>query len=162
MTEQRSDYLIVAQRDGEFCKICSSTKSEKELKLSSKTSDETHVEDLYLICTECFVKKQLYELCVSESKKTKICEEFVTELQVNRRKEMRFRLNVFQRLSESEKARVEERDLVNSVSEEIGISQITGRRYLDKMCSSAGVLKRFDDGKETFVEFLLKEKDFLG
>ena len=96
-----------------------------------------------------------------ENKKTKTNESFVTELQVNRRKEPRFRLYTFQRMSESKTMRLQERDLIDSGSEEIGISPITARRYLDKLCSSAGVLTRHDDGDNIYIEFSVKSGDFI-
>ncbi len=156
-----SKHAIVSNRDGEFCKICGTTADKKQLHLTSKTSKNATLDDLFLLCTECLARKQLYELCESESKKTKNSEQFVTELQVNRRKEARFRQYVFQRISELNKMQVEERDLINSAAEEIGISPTTARRYLDKMCSSAGVLTHYDDGEHTFVEFALKAGDFI-
>jgi len=69
-------------------------------------------------------------------------EDYVSELQINRQKETRFRLMVFQTLRESEKFMWPESDLVNSCAEELDFSPTTARKYLAKLCSSKGVLKR--------------------
>ena len=112
------------------------------------------------MCRICLSVHNLSLLCVSEREKVKTDERFVTELQVNRRKEVRFRLYVYEKISESKNLKLEEHDLINSAAEDIGISPITARRYLDKICSSAGVLTRTDNGEDTIVEFSVKKDDF--
>ena len=67
---------------------------------------------------------------------------------------------VYEKISESENLEFEEQDLINSAAEEIGISPITARRYLDKICSSAGILNRYDNGNNTFVRFAATRGDF--
>ncbi len=69
-------------------------------------------------------------------------EDYVSELQINRQKEARFRLMVFHMLQESEKFMWPESDLVNSCAEELDFSPTTARKYLAKLCSSRGILKR--------------------
>ncbi|GFN40184.1 MAG: hypothetical protein YK1309IOTA_1390003 [Marine Group I thaumarchaeote] len=69
-------------------------------------------------------------------------EDYVSELQINRQKEARFRLMVFRMLRESEKLMWPESDLVNSCAEELDFSPTTARKYLAKLCSSRGILKR--------------------
>ncbi len=69
-------------------------------------------------------------------------EDYVSELQINRQKEARFRLLVFQILRESEKLMWPESDLVNSCAEELDFSPTTARKYLAKLCSSRGILNR--------------------
>ena len=69
-------------------------------------------------------------------------EDYVNELQINRQKETRFRLMVFRMISDSEKGMWPESDLVNSCAEELDFSPTTARKYLAKLCSSKGVLKR--------------------
>jgi len=70
---------------------------------------------------------------------------------------MRFRLYVFEKLSESKNREWNERDLISAGAEVIGISTTTARRYLDKMCSSAGVLVRHDDGNNVYITFDLDD-----
>ena len=158
---QNPDYDLVAKRDGEFCKLCGATSTEKKLVVTNKTAyivDEDSNKKI-LLCINCLTDKRLYELCVSERGKVSEVETHVTELQVSRQKETRFRLYVFERLSESKSAKWEEHDLINSAAEAIGISPTTARRYLDKMCSSAGVLVKIDDGEKTHISFNLKGWD---
>lgn len=151
------DYKTIAKCDGDYCKLCGSTSTEKKLVVvgTYATSNKK-----ILLCKDCLIQKRLYELCVSERVKIKEDVGFVTELQVNRQKEMRFRMHVYEKLLEVKNAKWDERDMINSTSEVIGISPITGRRYLDKMCSSTGVLTRIDNGEDTFVEFSMKRTDF--
>jgi len=155
------DYDLIAKRDGEYCKLCGATSAEKKLVVTNKTVyvvDEDSDKKI-LLCINCLTKKRLYELCVSEREKVNEVASYVTELQVSRQKETRFRLYVFERLSESKNTKWEEHDLINSAAEVIGISTTTARRYLDKMCSSAGVLLRVDDGENTYISFNLKGLD---
>ena len=81
-------------------------------------------------------------LCEKERVRESESEDYVNELQINRQKETRFRLMVFQMLQESEKRMWPESDLINSCAEELDFSPTTARKYLAKLCSSRGVLKR--------------------
>jgi len=154
---KNSEYDLIAKHDGEYCKLCGATAAEKKLIVTNKTVyvvDEDSDKKI-LLCINCLTDRRLYELCVSEREKVNEVESYVTELQVSRQKETRFRLYVFERLSESKSKKWEEHDLINSAAEVIGISPTTARRYLDKMCSSAGVLLKVDDGDKTRVSFNL-------
>ena len=98
-----------------------------------------NTENLILLQNETIstlVEKEKERVRESES------EDYVNELQINRQKETRFRLMVFQMLQESEKLMWPESDLVNSCAEELDFSPTTARKYLAKLCSSRGVLKR--------------------
>jgi len=161
MSNLNSDYKSIAARDGEYCQMCCSLATERKLIIVNK-KDSTKKKDLdskILICITCLSRRRLSEFCVSEREKVNEVESYVTELQVSRQKETRFRLYVFERLSESKSAKWEEHDLINSAAEAIGISPTTARRYLDKMCSSAGVLVKIDDGEKTHISFNLKGWD---
>lgn len=83
-------------------------------------------------------------------------EDYVNELQINRQKETRFRLMVFQMLQESEKLMWPESDLVNSCAEELDFSPTTARKYLAKLCSSRGVLKRIVVNNIKHITFKLE------
>jgi len=86
-------------------------------------------------------------------------EDYVNELQINRQKEARFRLLVFQMLQESEKLMWPESDLVNSCAEELDFSPTTARKYLAKLCSSRGILNRTVVNNIKHITFKLE--DFL-
>ncbi len=83
-------------------------------------------------------------------------EDYVNELQINRQKEARFRLMVFQMLQESEKLMWPESDLVNSCAEELDFSPTTARKYLAKLCSSRGILKRIVVNNIKHITFKLE------
>ncbi|KAG2478102.1 MAG: hypothetical protein NPMRTH1_760006 [Nitrosopumilales archaeon] len=83
-------------------------------------------------------------------------EDYVNELQINRQKEARFRLMVFQMLQESERRMWPESDLVNSCAEELDFSPTTARKYLAKLCSSKGVLKRIVVNNIKHITFKLE------
>ena len=87
--------------------------------------------------------EKISTLCEREKERVRESEseDYVSELQINRQKETRFRLMVFQMLQESEKLMWPESDLVNSCAEELDFSPTTARKYLAKLCSSRGVLK---------------------
>jgi len=83
-------------------------------------------------------------------------EDYVNELQINRQKEARFRLMVFKMLQGSEKLMWPESDLVNSCAEELDFSPTTARKYLAKLCSSRGVLKRMVVNNIKHITFKLE------
>jgi len=83
-------------------------------------------------------------------------EDYVNELQINRQKETRFRLMVFQMISDSEKLMWPESDLVNSCAEELDFSPTTARKYLAKLCSSRGILKRIVVNNIKHITFKLE------
>ena len=110
-------------------------------------------ENLILLQNEkisILVEKEKERVRESES------EDYVNELQINRQKETRFRLMVFQMLQESEKLMWPESDLVNSCAEELDFSPTTARKYLAKLCSSRGILKRIVVNNIKHITFKLE------
>ena len=140
------------KKTDQFCQMCGISSKECGLVTTSWKPPHRRTKTLAL-CTYCFSIFQVSKVCASEREKLKANESYVTELQVNRRKEIPFRLYVFDRLQESKEKRLPERDLINSGAEAIRISTTTARRYLDKLCSSAGILVRkfYDD--EVYISF---------
>lgn len=43
--------------------------------------------------------------------------------------------------------------MINSGAEDIGISPVTAKRYLNKMCSSRGILQRIMRVKTTMIRY---------
>ena len=136
----------------QFCQMCGASSNECGLVTTRWKPPHRRTKTLVL-CTPCLSIFQISKVCASERAKLKANESYVTELQVNRRKETPFRLYVFDRIQESKEKRLPERDLINSGAEAVGISTTTARRYLDKLCSSAGILVRkfYDD--EVYISF---------
>jgi len=111
------------------------------------------IENLILLQNEkisILIEKEKERVRESES------EDYVNELQINRQKETRFRLMVFQMLQESEKRMWPESDLVNSCAEELDFSPTTARKYLAKLCSSRGVLNRIVVNNIKHITFKLE------
>lgn len=139
-TTRQKKYEFVAKRDGEFCRGCCALPCERQLILDHIDNNDNHndEENLQILCRSCnYIKnpRRPFDLCERESGA-----EDHSEIEINKLKEPAFRKFVFQQLYEHGK--IPEKDLINSACEVIGISPVTGKRYLDKMSSSTGILKR--------------------
>ncbi len=86
-------------------------------------------------------------MCVNENES----QDNMTELEINRTKEPQFKKYVAHRINENDS--VQEKDLIYSGAEHVGISPVTAKRYLDKMCSSTGILKRKQVGKKIIIDY---------
>lgn len=142
-------YEFVAKRDGEYCRGCSALVSERQLIVDhiDNNNKNNKEENLQLLCRACNYLKNPrgpLDLCVRE-----VQTEDQSELEMNRLKEPAFRKFIFQRLFEQ--TRIPEKDLVNSACEVVEISPVTGKRYLDKMCSSTGTLQRSTSVKTVII-----------
>jgi len=143
-------YKIIAKRDGEYCKCCYALAEEKQLILDHKDNDNKNNDllNLQFLCRSCNYLKnpRPVDECVSE------CESGAqTEIQVNQRKEPAFRKFVYHELNEY--GEVTEHDLISAGAEDIGISPVTAKRYLDKMCSSRGLCKRITLVHTTVIKY---------
>jgi hypothetical protein len=137
---RKKKYSQVVERDGEYCKGCQRLSNECELVLDhiNNNPKDDRLENLQILCRQCnYLKnpRRPLDLCERE-----IEAKGHTELQINRIKESEFRKFVFHEINE--RGTVLEKELINDVSEQIKISPVTGKRYLDKMCSNHGPLER--------------------
>jgi len=131
------NYLI--RRDGPYCKCCGALASERPLVVDHKDNNNANnQEDNHqLMCRSCNYLKnprrseRPVDKCVSEYEN-----ETVSELAVNREDEWQFRDYVYGRLEEQ--GEITEKDLLAAGAEVVGNSQVTCKRYLEKMCSSEG------------------------
>ncbi len=144
-------YRFQATHNGEYCKRCGILASEKQLVLDhiDNNNKNNKNENLQLLCRACnYLKnpRRPLDLCVREGEA-----EVQSELEVSKLKEPAFRKFVHQQLYEQHE--IPEKELVNSACEVVGISPVTGKRYLDKMCSSMGTLKRTTSVKTILVSF---------
>ena len=152
------DQKAVLPTDSDYCHICGALSSEKKLVVVKDVSRKNNKLNLrILLCIDCFHLKTFSELCASESEKIVEKQVETTELRQSRKKENRFRRFVYEKLQKAKDKRWEESDLINSGAEAVDISTTTAGRYLAKMCSSEGVLKREDDGENAFVGYNMKE-----
>jgi hypothetical protein len=144
-------YQFVAKRDGEFCKGCCALQSERQLIVDHIDNNSKNNKDgnLQLLCRTCnYIKNPRGPLDLCERE---VQTEGQSELEVSKLKQPAFRKYVFQQLREHHK--IPEKDLINSACEVVDISPVTGKRYLDRMCSSEGILKRSISVKTIVVSF---------
>ena len=125
---------------GAYCRGCQALESEKELIIDHKDNNNSHnhPSNLQFLCRSCnYIKnprlaERPLDVCGGEwdlfSKPT--------EISINREKEPEFREYVIRQVARN--GPMKRRELVNTASERIGISQKTATRYLDKMCSYEG------------------------
>ncbi|MGY5146515.1 MAG: hypothetical protein ACW9W4_00715 [Candidatus Nitrosopumilus sp. bin_7KS] len=73
------------------------------------------------------------------------------ELQKSSRLEPLFRTFVFHEINEFNE--ISEFQLINSGAEDIGISPVTAKRYLNKMCSNRGLLERVKRVKSVMIRY---------
>ena len=118
---KQSYYQEVAERDGEHCKACGISASERKLFLDGNSYSQTNEDPstMMLLCLSCILLKhptKLRELCVSEREKVKESENgsYETELHKAKVTEPRFRLLVYQMLQEAKDLMWEQGDLCNS------------------------------------------------
>ena len=134
--------------EGEFCKNCNVLGKERQLVIDHKDNNNSnnHRENRQFLCRRCNYKKnpkRPVDECVSENEKS--------ELQVNRTKEPQFRKFVAHEINE--RVRVPEHELINLGAEHIGMSPVTTKRYLDKMCSLFGIYQRTKSASTILVEY---------
>ncbi len=149
---RKKKYKHVAKRDGEHCRRCGALHTEKQLVLDHKDNNNNNndVDNLQLLCRSCnYLKNPRRPLDLSESEF--VSEMDLSEIEINRTKEPLFKKFVCHELNEL--GEVPENGLNYSASEDIGISPVTAKRYLNKMCSSRGILERVIRAKTVFVRY---------
>jgi len=150
-TTRKKAYVLLINRDGEFCKFCDRKPDQMQLVIDHVDNDNSnnHTDNWQLLCRRCnFIKhRRPVDKCVSENEVASD----TTELQESRLKEPKFRRYVAHRINEEGK--VTEEDLINSGAEEIENSPVTTKRYLNKMCSSVGIYQRKHVGKTVVIAY---------
>jgi len=143
---------VVQKASDTSCHKCGISSAENRL-IGKKKTRKNRNKDQIMYCSKCLVKERHHDICIDLRNQISTDEEHTTSLQENKRKEPRFRLWVFEKISEAKDNKWELMDLINAGAEAIGISPMTARRHLDKMCSSVGVLTKKYDGKTVHVAF---------
>ena len=134
-------YPYLKNMFGPYCRGCQALESEKELIIDHKDNNNSHnhPSNLQFLCRSCnyikdprLAEREPLDVCGGE------CDLFSkpTEISINREKEPEFREYVIRQVARN--GPMKRRELVNTASERIGISQKTATRYLDKMCSYEG------------------------
>lgn len=142
---------MLVRRDGEYCQKCGVSGRDRQLVLDHKNNNsrDNRPENFQLLCRPCnYLKnpRRPENLSVSMG-------EFdsPTEIQINLTKEPMFKKFVAQQINEL--TYVEESDLINSGAESLGLSPITTKRYLNKMCSTAGIYERAKIGSTIVIRY---------
>ena len=151
-------YCIPAKRDGEYCRCCGVLPTERSLVIDHKDNDNgnNHPDNLQLLCRRCnYLKNPRRPVDVCEN--VGEAQAGSDELMTSRLKEPQFRKFVYHELNEIQE--VPENDLIYSGSEDIGISPVTAKRYLSKMCSSRGTCERVLRVKTAMIRYKGELKD---
>ena len=138
---RRKAYAYLKKMFGAYCQGCHALETEKELVIDHKDNNNSNnnPDNWQFLCRSCnyiknprLAEREPLDVCGGE------CDLFSkpTEISINREKEPEFREYVIQQVARNGK--MKRRELVNTASERIGMSQKTATRYLDKMCSSEG------------------------
>jgi len=148
-------YTIIVERDGEFCRGCGKLTTEGQLVIDHKDNDNSNniLDNLQLLCRSCnYIKnprQSPVDMCESESES--VIDGTTTEIETNRRKEPIFRKFVYHLVNERDQVPLKE--IIYSGSEEVGISPITANRYVEKMCSSRGVLEKVNRVRTIIIRY---------
>lgn len=144
-------YAFLVKRDGEYCKKCGISGKKRQLVIDHKDNDNSNnqSENWQLLCRTCNYRKnpRPVDNCVCENENATN----VTELQVSRTKEPMFKR--FSNHLINEYGSYPENDLINSGAEHVGISPVTAKRYLNKMCSLEGIYQRKQVGRTTTIQY---------
>ena len=149
-------YEFLCNRDGEYCKCCGKLPREGQLVVDHRdnNNENNNPENHQLLCRQCnYLKnpRRPVDECVSEEETHD-----QSELEVSRLREPFFRKYAYHLVNEQKT--VPEIDIINSGAEHVSISPVTAKRYLNKMCSSIGLLERKHIGKSINIQY----KDDLG
>ena len=137
---QRKIAYAHLKKFGAYCRGCQALESEKELIIDHKDNNNSnnHPNNLQFLCRSCnYIKnprlaERPLDVCGGE------CDSLdkETEITINREKQPMFVEYLIQQVARN--GPMKRREIVNTASERIGISQKTATRYLDKMCSYEG------------------------
>ena len=122
-------YPLIASRDGEYCRCCGVLSHERQLVIDHRDNNNSNnnLDNLQLLCRTCNYEKNPRRPLDNVSE---CLNEDETELQKSTRLEPLFRKFVFHEVNELKE--VPELDLINSGAEDIRISPVTAKRYLNK------------------------------
>jgi len=160
---RKKKYALLAREDGEYCRCCGLLPSEGQLVVDHRDNNNYNNsrENLQLLCRRCnYMKNPRGPLapCESESENESDCDVERTEISINRTAEPMFKKSVYQMINENDHKPIPEKELINSGSELVGISPVTAKRYIDKMCSHAGVLQRKKVGHTIVILYKQERK----
>jgi len=146
-------YSIISDEDGEYCRGCGKLAYEGQLVVDHRDNNNSNNsrENLQLLCRSCNYKKnprRPVDSCVGEYESGD-----ESELQNGKKNEPLFRDYVLCRLNECQEKRIPEKELVYAGAEYVGNSPTTCARYLAKLCSSEGPLRRVRLMKTVLIKY---------
>ena len=159
--QRHKAYSYLKTRFGAYCRGCQALESERELVIDHRDNNNfnNHSNNWQLLCRSCnYIKNpRLVErpLDVCGGGCDSLDRE--TEITINREKEPKFREYV--KLRVTEEKQVPQQDLINGGAEYCGCSIKTTARWLAKMTSSQGELRKKKVGNVTMI--ILKEESEL-
>lgn len=163
MISNNPDFPEVIENNGnvsnpvleQSCDICGkSSMNESFEKIIIKNSDSTRGNISRTVCMSC-IHSEISKLCKKEKEQVIQNNGNETELQISRSREPKFRGYIFEKLSKKEDMKWEYSDAVYSGAEAVGLSSKTTRKYLNKLCSSEGILKIICEGKKSYIKYKL-------
>lgn len=147
-------YKILAERDGDQCRICGVPGTVKQLVVDcvDNSGDHSDPENLQLLCSSDNTRKNPRGLGRFNPRRPKTTEDFelkrvgTIEMQRNLEAEPRFRHWLHEQVKLHEEILLSE--AINAGAEFAGCSQQTVKRYIDKAASSVGpfMLEKNGDG----------------
>ena len=145
----------MVEDEGEYCKMCGMSSNERQLVIDHKDNNNSNNsrENRQFLCRPCNYKKnprRPVDECVSE----KEVPDRPSELKHSMINKPKFRKLTYHELGES--PQIPEKELLNSASEILDISQVTAKRYLDGMCSNAGLLERKIVGRVVIIQYKME------
>ena len=159
--QRHKAYSYLKKRFGAYCRGCQALESERELVIDHRDNNNfnNHSNNWQLLCRSCnYIKNpRLVErpLDVCGGGCDSLDRE--TEITINREKEPKFREYVELRVTEEKQ--VPQQDLINGGAEYCGCSIKTTARWLAKMTSSQGELRKKKVGNVTMI--IIKEESEL-
>lgn len=151
-------YKIIVERDGEYCRCCGALPHEHLLVIDHRDNNNSNnsSENLQLLCKSCNYRKnpRPVDKCVREKENEN---QSTSELEQSQKMEPQFRKYIIGRIEEQ--GEVSEKKIIVEAAEAIGNSQVSNKRYLEKMCSVEGPCYRKKVGDTVMVR-LRQELNF--
>ena len=153
--KRKKIYTKLAKEYGEVCQFCHNTPEQRQLVIDHKDNNNTNnfYKNLQLLCRRCnYIKNPRRPVDVCERDREM---EEKSELQVSQTKKPHFKHFVWHEINE--RTQVPQKELLDAAAEELDISQVTAKRWLDAMCSSRGCLEKITLVKITIIR--IKQRD---
>jgi len=146
-------YQLLVKRDGEYCKCCGKLPHEASLVIDHRDNNNNNntLTNLQILCRTCnFIKNprnRPLDLCVNNKSNS----DNESCIAINRKKEPLFKEFICNEIDRKDAVNLNE--IINDAAAKVDISQVTAKRYLDKLTANEGELMLVDLRGETLVAF---------